>query len=194
MTLRHVKDNDYVEEHGGDYEDFEPGMVIRHWPGRTISEADNTWLTLLTMNQHPLHFDQHYGAGAEYGKVLVNSGITLCLIGGMTVQALSARAVANLGWDKVRLKSPVFVGDTLYATSRILDKRLSRSRPGQGIITVETTGSKSTGETVIVFERSFMVRCREETDLPGTDDPGVQPSFPTAGPMQRSSVVRQFDQ
>ncbi|MFH8363047.1 MaoC family dehydratase [Streptomyces anulatus] len=172
MTLRHVKDNEYVEEHGGDYEDFEPGMVIQHWPGRTLSEADNTWLTLLTMNQHPLHFDQHYGAGAEYGKVLVNSGITLCLVGGMTVQALSARAVANLGWDKVRLKSPVFVGDTLYATSRILDKRLSRSRPGQGIITVETTGTKATGETVIVFERSFMVRCRELPDPPKGQGPG----------------------
>jgi itaconyl-CoA hydratase len=118
-------------------------------------------LTLLTMNQHPLHFDQHYAEGAEYGRILVNSGITLCLIGGMTVQALSARAVANLGWDKVRLKEPVFVGDTLYATSRILRKRLSASRPRCGIITVETTGTKSTGETVIVFERSFLVRCRE---------------------------------
>src|ERR1700683_3246 len=136
-------------------------MVIRDWAGRTISEADNTWLTLLTMNQHPLHFDQHYARGAEYGQILVNSGITLCLIGGMTVQALSARAVANLGWDRVRLRDPVFVGDTLYATSRILSKRRSASRPGNGIITVETTGAKSTGETVIVFARSFLVRCRE---------------------------------
>lgn len=161
MTLRRVADNEYVEEHGGDYEDFEAGMVIRHWPGRTITETDNTWLTLLTMNQHPLHFDRHYGEGAEYGQVLVNSGITLCLVGGMTVQALSARAVANLGWDRVRLRDPVFVGDTLYATSRILSKRLSRSRPGAGIVTVETTGTKSSGETVIVFERSFMVRCRD---------------------------------
>ncbi|RLK53604.1 MULTISPECIES: MaoC family dehydratase [Actinokineospora] len=162
MTLRQVGDNEFVEEHGGDYEDFTAGMVIRHWPGRTISETDNTWLTLLTMNQHPLHFDTAYGAKAEYGQVLVNSGITLCLVGGMTVQALSARAVANLGWDKVRLKDPVFVGDTLYATSRILAKRLSKSRPGNGIITVETTGTKSTGETVITFERSFLVRCREQ--------------------------------
>ncbi len=163
MTLRHIEGNEYREEHGGDYEDFEPDMVIRHWPGRTITETDNTWLTLLTMNQHPLHFDEHYGQGSEYGRILVNSGITLCLVGGMTVQALSARAVANLGWDKVRLREPVFVGDTLYATSRILHKRLSRSRPGQGIISVETTGAKSTGETVIVFERSFMVRCRKQS-------------------------------
>jgi itaconyl-CoA hydratase len=166
MTLRRIAgtENEFVEEHGGDYEDFEVGMVIRHWPGRTITETDNTWLTLLTMNQHPLHFDRHYGASADYGRVLVNSGITLCLVGGMTVQALSARAVANLGWDRVRLREPVFVGDTLYATSRILAKRLSKSRPGQGIITVETTGSKMTGETVIVFERSFLVRCREAAE------------------------------
>ncbi|TXJ86769.1 MaoC family dehydratase [Streptomyces lavendulae] len=161
MTLRQVSENEYVEEHGGDYEDFAPGMVIKHWPGRTITESDNTWLTLLTMNQHPLHFDKAYGEGTEHGRVLVNSGITICLISGMTVQALSARAVANLGWDRVRLKDPVYVGDTLYATSRILGKRLSNSRPGQGIVTVETTGHKSTGETVIVFERSFLVRCRE---------------------------------
>ncbi|RDI62825.1 MaoC family dehydratase [Nocardia pseudobrasiliensis] len=160
MTLRRVGDNEYVEEHGGDYEDFEPGMVIKHWPGRTVSETDNTWLTLLLMNQHPLHFDETYGAASEYGRVLVNSSITLALIGGMTVQALSARAVANLGWDRVRLAEPVFVGDTLYATSRILTKRRSRSRPTQGIVTVETTGAKSSGETVITFERSFLVRCR----------------------------------
>ncbi|MFG2328459.1 MaoC family dehydratase [Streptomyces sp. NPDC048604] len=161
MTLRHVGDNEYVEEHGGDYEDFEPGMVIRHWPGRTISEADNTWLTLLLMNQHPLHFDESYAAGTAYKRILVNSSITLALVGGMTVQALSARAVANLGWDRVRLHEPVFVGDTLYATSRILSKRMSKSRPGQGIVTVETTGTKSTKETVIVFERSFMAWSRD---------------------------------
>jgi len=169
MTLRRVGDNEYVEEHGGDYEDFDPGMVIRHWPGRTLSEADNTWLTLLLMNQHPLHFDQHYSAASEYGRVLVNSSITLALIGGMTVQALSARAVANLGWDRVRLAEPVFVGDTLYATSRILTKRRSRSRPTQAIVTVETTGTKSTGQTVIVFERSFLVRCRTEATVETPD-------------------------
>lgn len=165
MTLRRVGDNEYVEEHGGDYEDFEPGMVIRHWPGRTITEADNTWLTLLLMNQHPLHFDQRYAADTEYGQVLVNSSITLALVAGMTVQALSARAVANLGWDRVRLRHPVFVGDTLYATSRIRGKRRSRSRLAQGIVSVETTGAKSTGETVIVFERSFLVRSREMAEI-----------------------------
>lgn len=168
MTLRRVGEHEYVEEHGGDYEDFEPDMVIKHWPGRTISEADNTWLTLLLMNQHPLHFDQAYAEGTDYGRILVNSSITLALVGGMTVQALSARAVANLGWDKVRLADPVFVGDTLYATSRILSKRWSRSRPGQGIVNVETTGTKSTGEPVIRFERSFLAWSRDTRPaLPG---------------------------
>ncbi|MFL1553169.1 MaoC family dehydratase [Pseudomonas sp. D47] len=164
--LRQVGENEYVEEHGGDYEDFEPGMTIKHWPGRTLSEADNTWLTLLTMNQHPLHFDHAYGASAEYGRVLVNSSITLALVSGMTVQALSARAVANLGWESVRLKTPLFVGDTLYATSKILAKRPSKSQPNNGIITVETLGIKSTRETVITFERSFMVRRRDYVGEP----------------------------
>lgn len=163
MTLTQVGENEYTESYGGDYEDFEQGMVINHWPGRTLTESDNTWLTLLLMNQHPLHFDKIYAAQTNYGKVLVNSSITLALIGGMTVQTLSARAIANLGWDKVRLKDPVFVGDTLYARSRILSKRLSKSRHNQGIITVETTGLKASGEVVIVFERSFLVYCRDFT-------------------------------
>ncbi|MFP3515594.1 MaoC family dehydratase [Pseudomonas sp. SIMBA_077] len=168
--LRRVGENEFVEEHGGDYEDFDIGMTIKHWPGRTLSEADNTWLTLLTMNQHPLHFDQAYGASAEYGRILVNSSITLALVSGMTVQALSARAVANLGWESVRLKAPLFVGDTLYAISNVLTKRLSKSQPNNGIVTVQTRGIKATGETVITFERSFMVRRRECVSKPDAID------------------------
>ncbi|MCC5669475.1 MaoC family dehydratase [Nostoc sp. CHAB 5784] len=170
MTLIPTGENEYTERHGGDYEDFEPGMVINHWPGRTLTESDNTWLTLLLMNQHPLHFDQIYAAQTTYGRVLVNSSITLALVGGMTVQALSARAIANLGWDKVRLSAPVFVGDTLYARSRILSKRLSRSRPGQGVITVETTGLKADGDVVIVFERAFLVHCRDKSVSEGSKE------------------------
>lgn len=161
MALKQTGENEYLEVHGGDYEDFHVGMAIKHWPGRTITETDNTWLTLLLMNQHPLHFDQAYAHGTEFGRVLVNSAITLALVGGMTVQSLSARAIANLGWDRARLREPVFVGDTLYAKSLILAKRPSKSRPGQGIVTVETTGFKSTGENVLVFERSFLVAMRD---------------------------------
>lgn len=161
MTLERIDETTFQECHGGDYEDFFPGMRIRHWPGRTITETDNTWLTLLLMNQHPLHFDQAYGEGTEFGRVLVNSSITLALVGGMTVQATSARAVANLGWDEVRLHAPVFVGDTLYAETEVLECRLSRSRPGQGIVTVRSAGRKSSGEEVISFRRSFLVRQRK---------------------------------
>lgn len=161
MTLERIDATTFQERYGGDYEDFFPGMVIRHWPGRTITESDNTWLTLLLMNQHPLHFDTAYAEGTEFGRVLVNSSITLALVGGMTVQATSARAVANLGWDNVRLQAPVFVGDTLYAETEVLERRLSKSRPGQGIVTVRSTGRKSTGEVVITFVRSFLVKQRE---------------------------------
>lgn len=157
MSLERTGEAEYTETYGMYYEDFEIGVTIKHWPGRTISEVDNTWLTLLLMNKHPLHFDAEYAKETEFGRILVNSSITLALVGGMTVQTLSARAVANLGWDKVRLTTPVFVGDTLYARSKILGKRESRSRPSQGIVNVETIGYKSTGENVISFERSFLV-------------------------------------
>lgn len=161
MALKRIGEDIYQEVHGGDYEDFYVGMKIIHWPGRTITETDNTWLTLILMNQHPLHFDQNYSRGTEFGRVLVNSSITFALIGGMTVQATSARAIANLGWDDVRIHEPVYVGDTLYAETEITGCRLSRSRSGQGIITVRTTGFKSSRQKVMGFNRSFLVRQRE---------------------------------
>ena len=142
------------------FEDFDVGDIYEHHPGRTISETDNTWFTLLTMNQHPLHFDAHYAAGTEFGKPLVNSCLTLSIIAGMSVRDLSERAVANLGWDRIRLTAPVFVGDTLYAESEVLSKRLSRSRPGEGVVTVETRGTKADGTVVITYERSFLIPLR----------------------------------
>ena len=162
MGLIKTGEKEYTETQGGYYEDFEVGTTIKHWPGRTITEADNTWLTLLLMNHHPLHFDEEYAKTTEFKKILVNSSITLALIGGMTVQTTSAKAVANLGWDKVRLHHPVFVGDTLYAKTKILDKRMSKSRPTQGIVSVETIGYKASGEEVITFERSFLISVRPE--------------------------------
>ena len=94
------------------------------------------------MNQHPLHFDQEYGGKTEFGKVLVNSCLTISLVTGMSVSDISQKTIANLGWDKVRLSGPVFVGDTLYAESKVLSKRESNSRPNQGIVSVETQGIK----------------------------------------------------
>jgi itaconyl-CoA hydratase len=142
---------------GRDYEDFVVGDVYEHRPGRTISEADNTWFTLLTMNQHPLHFDAAYAAESEFGRVLVNSCLTLSIVVGMSVRDVSGRAIANLGWSDIRLVAPVFVGDTIYAESEVLAKRESATRPTQGIVTVRTTGKKADGTMFITYERTVLV-------------------------------------
>lgn len=146
-----------AEKIGRFYEDFTVGDVYRHWPGRTISDGDNIWFTLLTMNTHPLHFDHAYAAGTEFGKPLVNSALTLAMVTGMSVSDLSQNAVANLGWDKIRLTAPVFPGDTVYAHSEVLAARVSKSRPGHGIVTARTIGTKSDGTEFMNFERSFLV-------------------------------------
>jgi acyl dehydratase len=142
---------------GRDYEDFTVGDIYRHRPGRTVLEADNTWFTLLTMNSHPLHFDQAYAAATEFGKPLVNSCLTLAIVTGMSVDDVSYRAIGNLGWDKVKLTAPVFAGDTLYAESEVIAKRESKSRPGQGIVTVRTRGLKADGTEFMSFERTILV-------------------------------------
>lgn len=157
QALEQIGPNEYVESSGMFLEEFEVGAVVHHRPGRTISEVDNTWLTLLSMNQHPLHFDVEYARRTEFGRVLVNSVVTFAIVNGMTVRSMSAKTIANLGWDEVRLPNPVFVGDTLYAKSTILNVRESRSRPGQGIVTIETVGHKPDGVVVLVCRRSFLV-------------------------------------
>ena len=154
---KRVGDKRFRESYGRYFEDFEIGDVYEHRPGRTITETDNTWFTLLTMNQHPLHFDKEYGAKTEFGEVLVNSCLTISLVTGMSVSDISQKTIANLGWDKVRLSGPVFVGDTLYAESQVLSKRESSSRPNQGIVSVETKGIKQDKSVVISFERSMLI-------------------------------------
>lgn len=147
----------YRESFGRYYEHFTVGDVYKHRPGRTISETDNTWFTLLTMNTHPLHFDAAYAAESEFGRLLVNSCLTLSMVVGMSVSDLSQKAIANLGWDKIKLTAPVFIGDTIYSESQVLAKRESRSRPDQGIVTVLTTGTKADGTEFMNFERTFLV-------------------------------------
>jgi acyl dehydratase len=158
VTVEHreVAPQRYRESFGRYLEDFVVGDVYEHRPGRTITEADNTWFTLLTMNTHPLHFDAEYAARSEFGKPLVNSCLTLSMVVGMSVSDLSQKVVANLGWEKVRFTAPVYVGDTLYAESEVLAKRDSASRPNMGIVTASTTGRKADGTVVITFERSFL--------------------------------------
>ncbi|SVC66235.1 uncharacterized protein METZ01_LOCUS319089, partial [marine metagenome] len=126
-VAKEVGKNRYRESYGRYLEDFTIGDVYEHRPGRTITESDNTWFTLLTMNQHPLHFDAEYASKSEFGKPLVNSCLTLSMVAGMSVSDISQKTIANLGWDKIKLTSPVFVGDTLYAESIVLSKRESKS-------------------------------------------------------------------
>ncbi|MBO0764789.1 MAG: MaoC family dehydratase [Hyphomicrobiaceae bacterium] len=152
----------FRQDLGRAYEDFGLGDTYEHRPGRTITEADNVWFTLLTMNQHPLHFDRVYAADTEFKRPLVNSCLTLSIVTGMSVADVSAKAIANLGWKKVELTAPVFVGDTVYADSKVLAKRLSKSRPGQGVVTVRTRGLKPDGTVFLVFERSVLVPTRAQ--------------------------------
>ncbi len=149
--------NRYRESYGRYLEDFTVGDVYEHRPGRTITESDNTWFTLLTMNQHPLHFDHEYAAKSEFGQVLVNSCLTVSIITGMSVSDVSQKTIANLGWQEIKLTGPVFIGDTLYAESEVLEIRESKSRPNQGIVSIRTTGKKQTGETVIDFRRAMLI-------------------------------------
>jgi len=157
---RQVGPNRYRESYGRYFEDFEIGDFYEHRPGRTITESDNTWFTLLTMNQHPLHFDAEYAAKSEFGKPLVNSCLSLSIVAGMSVSDVSQKTVANLGWDKIKLTAPVFIGDTLYAESEVLGKRASNSRPNQGIVTVRTIGKKQDDTVFMSFERSMLIPMR----------------------------------
>ena len=124
--------------YGRYYEDFEVGDVYRGPLGRTITEADNVWMTLLTMNTNQSHFNDHYAETTPFGKPIVNSGVTLAIVLGMSVIDTSQKAFANLGWDRIKLTHPVLVGDTLYVESQVLDKRESKSRPYGGIVKVRT--------------------------------------------------------
>ena len=153
------------------FEDFKVGDVYRHAMGRTLTETDNTWFTLLTCNTNEIHFNADYAAQTEFGRPLMNSCLTLSLVTGLSVDDISRHIVANLGWDKVTLPAPVFAGDTIYAESEVLETRPSRSRPGQGIVRVRTKGFKQDGTVVIAFERTVLVHSRQTEPVrrrPGT--------------------------
>ncbi len=139
------------------YEDFEVGDVYRHPLGRTVTQTDNIWFTLLTQNTAPIHFDTHYAAQTEFGKPLVDSTFTVALVTGQSVSDISQNVFANLGWDEVRLPHPVFEGDTVYSQSEVLEKRESKSRANVGIVSVRTSGYNQDGTIVITFRRTVMV-------------------------------------
>jgi acyl dehydratase len=143
--------------HGRYYEDFTVGDVYQHPLGRTVTSADNIWLTLLTQNTAPLHVDHHYAAQTEFRRPLVNSVLTLALVTGQSVTDVSQNVFANLGWDEVRLPHPVFEGDTIYSRSEVIALRESSSRPEVGVVTVHTTGFTHQGTPVITFRRTVLV-------------------------------------
>jgi itaconyl-CoA hydratase len=166
------------ESFGRYFEEFAVGDIYEHRPGRTITETDNTWFTLLTMNNHPLHFDAVYAAKSEFGRPLVNSCLTLSIVVGMSVSDVSYKAIGNLGWTDIKLTAPVFAGDTLYAESEVLAKRESQSRPTQGIVTVRTRGTNQVGKVVIAFERTVLVP-KNGHAVEDSFGPSIEPS-PTA--------------
>ena len=156
-------------------EDLGVGDVYRSRLGRTVTEADNVWFTCLTMNTNQAHFNVAHAARSPFGRPLVNSTLTLALVTGLSVPDTSENAVANLGWEEIRLPRPVFVGDTLWAESEVLEKRPSASRPGMGLVTVRCRGVNQRREVVIEFRRTFMLPTRDAPaaadGFPGTDQP-----------------------
>lgn len=156
-AYKNIGENRYRETSGLYWEDFVIGDIFEHRPGRTVLDTDNVWFTLLTMNCQQVHFDAAYARHTEWEKILVDSTFTLALLTGMSVRTVSAKVVANLGWNNVKASHPVFAGDTLYAETTILGKRESQSRPTQGIVTVLTRGINQEGKEVMQFERTMLV-------------------------------------
>ncbi len=149
------------EWRGRFFEDLEVGDVFRSRLGRTITDADNVWFTMLTLNTNQVHFNQAYAERTRFGRILVNSTLTLSLVTGMSVPDTSENATANLAWTDIALPNPVFIGDTLWAESEILELRRSESRPTVGIVGMRTRGINQRAETVVEFKRSFMIYSRD---------------------------------
>ncbi|MBB3043640.1 MaoC/PaaZ C-terminal domain-containing protein [Nocardioides soli] len=157
------------------FEDFTVGDVYQHPLGRTVSEADNTWFSLLTMNTNQMHFNAEYAARSEFTKPLVVSTLTVAIAVGQSVTDLTQNAFANLGWDDIRMTHPVFAGDTLYSESIVKEKRESSSRPHAGIVTVRTRTLNQDGKEVCSFLRTFYVYRRGAEQLEGIFPEGERP-------------------
>jgi acyl dehydratase len=138
------------------YEEFEVGAVYRHWPGRTIADYDNTWFALLSMNQHALYIDHHYARQQPLARQPVIDTLVFSLVVGISVADTSGKAIANLGFESVNFETPLFVGDSLYGESEVLEKRESSSKPDRGVIAIETRGFNQARERIIVLRRRFL--------------------------------------
>ncbi len=160
MRSEEVGKRQYRASYGRYLEDFTVGDIYEHRPGRTITDADNIQFSLLTMNFHPMHYDAHHVSKSEFGRLLVSSGLTVMIVLGISVNDVSGKTIANLGWKQIKLTGPVFGGDTLYAESEVLEVRESKSRPTQGIVTVHTRAFNQDGKPVMDFIRSALIAKR----------------------------------
>lgn len=152
--------------YGRYFDEFAVGERIRHWPGRTITEADNTWFALLSMNQHPVHVDAHYaGTRTDAGRPLVVGTLVFAVGVGLTVADVSGRSIANLDYEWVRHHGPTFAGDTLYAETEVLATRLSSSKPDRGVVHVETRVTNQRGDLVMSFRRHVLIPTRDHPTL-----------------------------
>ena len=142
--------------YGGLFEDFQPGQLFKHWPGKTITDSDNNLFSLLTRNDNPLHSDAHYMKSHQHGRILVNGTLVFSLVVGMSVRDTSGQAVANLEYERVVHDGPVFVGDTIYAETEVLEAR-ETSRGDRGIVYVESRAFNQREERVLTFRRRFLV-------------------------------------
>lgn len=143
------------------FEDFEVGDIYRHPLGRTITETDNTWFTLLTMNTNQAHFNAQVGESSEFGRMLVASPLTIAIAIGQSVVDTTQNAFANLGLDDLKLTAPVYASDTLWSESIVLDTRRSDSRPDAGIVTIRTRTLNQDAVEVLRFRRTFYVHRRD---------------------------------
>lgn len=148
---------DMKDTFGKHFEDYIQGDIYKHWPGKTITEGDNNLFTLLTMNHNPLHIDEKYCETTEHGKILVVGTLVFSLVAGMSVADISGKAIANLDYENIKHESPVFIGDTIYAETEILETHESRSKSDRGIIYVETTAFNQHSEKVLTFRRHVLI-------------------------------------
>ena len=147
--------------YGRYFEEFTVGDVYRHWPGRTITEHDDTWFSLMTMNQHPLHLDAHYAAGTQHGQRLVNGTFIFSLAVGLSVADVSGKCIANLEYEFIKHHAPTFHGDTIYAETEVLDKTESKTKTDRGVVYVETRARNQRDEIVLTFRRRVLIPKKE---------------------------------
>ena len=140
------------------FEEFEVGQEIKHSLSKTIFESDNNFFSLLTMNHHPVHTNADYASHNQHGKILVVGTLVFSLSVGMTVPDISGKAIANLDYEHIKHLAPVFIGDTLYVRTKVLDKRESNTKSDRGIVYVETIASNQNGQDVLSFRRHVLIK------------------------------------